>query len=53
MLHELATYPFVVHFLDRTVPELHGAVGVAGDSYGRLDPLVCSGITVMGACLER
>jgi len=53
IFHQVGRHPFVVHFLDRAVPDLHGAVEVVGDPYGRPDPLVCSGITVMGACLER
>jgi len=53
IFHQVGRHPFVVHFLDRTVPDLYGAVEVVGDPYGRPDPLVCSGITVMGACLER
>jgi hypothetical protein len=53
IFHQVGRHPFVVHFLDRSVPDLYGAVEVVGDPYGRPDPLVCSGITVMGACLER
>ena len=53
MFHQLGHHPFVVHFLDRALPDLRGAVEVVGDPYGRPDPLVCNGITVMGACLER
>jgi len=53
IFHQFGRHPFVVHFLDSAVPDLHGAVEVVGDPYGRPDPLVCSGITVMGACLER
>ena len=53
IFHQMGRHPFVVHFLDRTVPDLYGAVEVVGDPYGRPDPLVCSGITVMGACFER
>lgn len=53
IFHRMGRHPFVVHFLDRTVPDLFGAVEVVGEPYGRPDPLACSGITVMGACLER
>jgi len=53
IFHKMGRHPFVVHFLDRTMPDLYGAVEVVGDPYGRPDPLVCNGITVMGACLER
>ena len=53
MFHQLGHHPFVVHFLDRAVPDLSGVVEVVGGPYGRPDPLVCNGITVMGACLER
>ncbi len=53
VFHQVGRHPFVVHFLDRAEPDLYGAVEVVGDPYGRPDPLVCSGITVMGACLER
>ena len=53
VFHQVGRHPFVVHFLDRTAPDLHGAVEVLDEPYGRPDPLVCSGITVMGACLER
>jgi hypothetical protein len=40
-------------FNDRTMRDLHGAVEVVWDPYGGPDPLVCSGITIQGACLER
>ena len=53
MFHQVGRHPYVVHFLDHTAPDLWGAVEVVGDPYGRPDPLVCNGITVMGACLER
>lgn len=53
IFHRVGRHPFVVHFLDRAVPDLSGAVEVVSDPYGRPDPLVCSGITVMGACFER
>jgi hypothetical protein len=53
VFHTMGLHPFVVHFLDRAVPDLRGAVEVVGDPYGRPDPLVCDGVTVMGACLER
>jgi len=53
IFHQFGRHPFVVHFGDPAVANLHGAVEVVGDPYGRPDPLVCSGITVMGACFER
>jgi hypothetical protein len=53
IFHQVGRHPFVVHFLDRSVPDLYGAVEVVGDPYGRPDPLVCSGITVQGGCIER
>lgn len=53
IFHRMGRHPFVVHFLDRTVSDLYGAVEVVGDPYGRPDPLVCSGITVQGGCIER
>jgi hypothetical protein len=53
IFHTMGRHPFVVHFIDPAAPDLSGAVEVVGDPYGRPDPLVCSGITVMGACLER
>ena len=53
IFHTMGHHPFVVHFLDPAAPDLSGAVEIVGDPYGRPDPLVCSGITVMGACLER
>jgi hypothetical protein len=53
IFHQMGGHPFVVHFGDRAGPDLYGAVEVVGDPYGRPDPLVCSGISVQGACLER
>jgi hypothetical protein len=53
IFHQVGRHPFVVHFGDPSMANLYGAVEVVGDPYGRPDPLVCSGITVMGACLER
>lgn len=53
IFHQFGHHPFVVHFGDPSMANLYGAVEVVGDPYGRPDPLVCSGITVMGACLER
>ena len=51
--HQFGRHLFVVHFGDPAMVNLHGAVEVVGDPYGRPDPLVCSGIPVQGACLER
>ena len=53
IFHTMGHHPFVVHFLDPAAPDLSGAVEVVGDPYGRPDPRVCSGISVMGACFER
>jgi hypothetical protein len=53
MFHHVGRHPFTVHFLDHAAPDLSGAVEVVADPYGRPDPMVCNGITVMGACLER
>ena len=53
VFHQTGRHPFVVHFGDPSMANLYGAVEVAGDPYGRPDPLVCSGISVQGACLER
>jgi hypothetical protein len=53
IFHKVGRHPFVVHFTDRAMPDLYGAVEIVVDPYGRPDPLVCNGITVMGACLER
>ncbi len=38
IFHQMGRHPFVVHFLDRAVPDLYGAVEVVGDPYGRPDP---------------
>jgi hypothetical protein len=53
IFHRPGRHPYEVHFLDRAVADLHGAIEVVGDPYGRPDPLVCSGVTVQGACIER
>jgi hypothetical protein len=53
IFHKVGRHPFVVHFGDPAMANLNGAVEVVGDPYGRPNPLVCSGITVMGACLEQ
>jgi hypothetical protein len=53
IFHQFGRHPFVVHFGDPSMADLYGAVEVVGDPYGRPDPLVCSGISVQGACLER
>jgi hypothetical protein len=53
VFHRVGRHAYVVHFNDRAMSDLHGAVEVVGDPYGGSDPLVCSGITVQGACLER
>jgi len=53
VFHQNGRHPFVVHVQGPKITSLYGTVEVVGDPYGRPDPLVCSGITVMGACLER
>jgi hypothetical protein len=53
VFHWPGRHEYEVHFGDRSMNDLHGAVEVVGDPYGGPDPLVCSGITVQGACLER
>jgi hypothetical protein len=53
IFHRPGSHPYEVHFRDPTVADLHGVIEVAGDPYGRPDPLVCSGVTVQGACIER
>jgi hypothetical protein len=53
IFHRPGRHPFEVHFLDGAFPTLRGAVEVHYDPFGRPDPLTCSGITVMGACIER
>jgi hypothetical protein len=53
VFHQTGRHPFVVHFGDPAMANLYGAVEVVAGPYGRPDPLICSGITVMGACLER
>jgi len=39
--------------VDGAFPTLRGAVEVLYDPFGTPDPPICSGITVMGACIER
>lgn len=53
VFHRTGRHPYVVHFGGAGIPDLQGAVDVVDDPYGRPDPTVCSGITVMGGCLER
>lgn len=53
IFHQMGRHPFVVHFGDPSMANLYGGVEVVGDPYGGPDPLVCSGISVQGACLER
>ncbi len=53
VFHRPGRHEYEVHFGDRAMHDLHGAVEVVGDPYGGPDPLTCSGITVQGACLER
>jgi len=53
VFHQTGRHPFVVHVQGPEITNLYGAVEVVGDPFGRPDPRVCSGITVMGACIER
>ena len=53
VFHRVGRHAYEVHFDNHAMSDLHGAVEVVGDPYGGPDPLVCSGITVQGACLER
>jgi hypothetical protein len=53
IFHRPGRHSYVVHFRDPRISTLEGAVEVMGDSRGRPDPHVCSGITVQGACIER
>jgi hypothetical protein len=53
IFHRIGRHPYEVHFSDRALPDLHGAIEVVGDPYGGPDPRVCGGITVQGACIER
>ncbi len=53
IFHRPGRHPYEVHFRDPGTPDLHGAVEVVGDPYGRPDPLICGGVTVMGGCIER
>ncbi len=53
VFHRPGRHPFEIHLLDGAFPTLRGAVEVQYDPFGRPDALPCSGITVMGACIER
>ena len=53
IFHRPGRHPYEVHFSDRALPDLHGAIEVVGDPYGGPDPRVCGEITVQGACIER
>lgn len=53
IFHRPGRHPYVVHFRDPKIPNLEGAVEVVGDPHGRPDPLVCNGVTVQGACIDR
>ncbi len=53
VFHRSGRHPYVVHFQDPTAPDLRGVIEVVSDPYGGPDPRVCSGVTVMGACIER
>ncbi len=53
VFHRPGRHPYHVHFGDPGIPDLHGAVEVVADPYGGPDPRICSGVTVMGGCIER
>ena len=53
VFHRVGRHAYEVHFDNHAMSDLHGAVEVVGDPYGGPDPLICSGITIQGACLER
>lgn len=53
VFHQPGPHRYAVHFQDPRMPDLEGAVVVGENPYGGPDPRLCSGITVMGACLER
>jgi hypothetical protein len=53
VFHQPGAHRYAVHFLDPGMRDLAGTVVVGEHPYGGPDPLVCRGITVLGACLER
>jgi hypothetical protein len=53
VFHRPGPHRYAVHFQGPRMQDLEGAVVVGEHPYGGPDPLVCSGITVRGACLER
>jgi len=53
IFHTTGRHRFEVHFAEPAMADLHGAIEVVGDPYGGPDPRICSGVTVMGACIER
>jgi len=53
IFHRPGRHSYEVHFNEPGMADLHGAVEIVGDPYGGPDPRVCSGVTVMGACIER
>ncbi len=53
VFHRSGRHPYVVHFQDPTAPDLRGVIEVVSDPYGGPDARICSGVTVMGACIER
>ncbi len=53
VFHRPGRHPYVVHFQDPTAPDLRGVIEVVSDPYGGPDARICSGVTVMGACIER
>lgn len=53
VFHYPGRHDYVVHFLAPGAGDLRGAVSVRGDPDARGTPAACSGVTVMGVCLER
>ena len=51
--HTIGRHPYVVHFPESGAADLWGEVTITGDSRETLDLPRCSGVTIMGVCLER
>jgi plastocyanin len=53
VFHYPGRHDYVVHFLAPGAGDLRGAVSVRDDPDARGKPATCSGVTVIGICLER
>jgi plastocyanin len=53
VFHSAGRHEYVVHFLAPGGGELRGAVAVRDKPDAQVEPAECSGVTVMGVCLER